>query len=80
MSNYKTLQAKIIETKNGFGIVRCVEKKVDYDGVPFGQRLVFYDVCVDNGQGHIVESFKTLAAARKYVKDNHWGERKDDTH
>lgn len=34
----------------------------------YGQLRVWYDVCDDNGEGDILESFKRLADARRYAK------------
>lgn len=64
MKNIKTLKAGLVETVNGFGIVRCEEKEVNMYDELVGHKKVWYDVCLDNGEGDIIESFKTLKAAR----------------
>lgn len=68
MQKIMTITSKLIETINGLGIIRSVGKKT-FDGAPYGQRLVFYDVCLDNGSGDTIDSFKTLREARKYAKE-----------
>lgn len=68
MKDFKTLSAALIETVNGFGIVRCEEKEVNSYGELVGHKKVWYDVCDDNGEGDILESYKTLKAARNAAK------------
>lgn len=68
MTRIKTLNSKVMCVINGLGIIRCEEKKVDYDGNVYGQNHVWYDVCLDNGEGDIIESFKKLADAKKFAR------------
>lgn len=69
MTKTMTMGAKKVAELNGFGIIRCEEKKVNVDGETYGQMNVWYDVCLDNGDGDIIESFKTLNAAKKFARD-----------
>lgn len=65
----KTLKSTILEVKDGLAIIRCEEKKVDWEGNLHGQKIVWYDVCQDEGEGDTIESFKTLAAAKKFLAE-----------
>lgn len=68
MVKTKTLNSKFVELVNDLGIFRCEEKKVDCDGNTYGQTMVWYEVCVDDGEGDCIECFKTLRAARRYAE------------
>lgn len=69
MTKTMTLEAKKVAELNGLGIIRCEEKKVNLDGMTYGHVNVWYDVCLDNGEGDMIESFKTLNAAKKFARD-----------
>ena len=68
----KCLKAELKKIVNGYGIVRCEEKKSkDFFGDKlYGQTLVFYDVCLEEGKGDCIETFKTMKAAEKFCRDN----------
>ena len=68
MRKYRTVAAKVIETVNGLGIVRCEEYLVNHNDKLVGHKNVWYDICLDNGEGDIIESFKTSKAARAAAK------------
>lgn len=51
------------------GIVRTTERKVDFDGNLYGHEIVWYDVCLDEGHGMIVNSFKHYRDAWNYAMD-----------
>lgn len=68
MRKFKTVAASVIEKVNGLGIVRCEEYLVDQDEKLVGHKKVWYDVCLDNGEGDIIDSFKTAKAARASAK------------
>ena len=68
MRNFRTVATSVIETVNGFGIVRCEEYRETYDGKLVGHKQVWYDICEDNGEGDIIDSYKTLKAARNAAK------------
>lgn len=65
----RTLKTEKVAEIWGLGIIRCEEKKVTADGEVYGQKNVWYDVCLDNGNGDIIESFKTKKAAEKFARD-----------
>ncbi len=69
MEKAKTLNSKVVEIVNDLAIIRFEEKKVDYDGNVYGHTLVWYEVCVDRGEGDTIECFKTLRAAKKYAEE-----------
>lgn len=68
MVEAKIFSSKVVELVNDLGIVRCEEKLADCDRNPYGQAMVWYDVCQNNGEGDIIESFTTLEAARRYAE------------
>lgn len=59
-SKMKTIvtDTQLVKVVGVMGIVRTVEKKVDFDGKPYGHEIVWYDVCLEEGAGMIVHSFK----------------------
>lgn len=64
------LEIKLINIIGGYGIVKCKERYLDYYGKPFSRIRTWYDVCLEEGCGDIIESFKTLKEARKWAKEN----------
>ena len=64
MRKFRTVAAKVIDKINGLGIVRCEEYLVNQDDKLVGHKKVWYDVCLDNGEGDIIDSFKTAKAAK----------------
>ena len=70
MTRTKTVKTAIVKKVNGYGISRVEERKVDLDDNLYGQILVFYDVCLEEGEGDCIESFKTMKAAEKYCREN----------
>ena len=69
MRKFRTVAATIVETVNGLGIVRCEEYLVNQNDKLIGHKRVWFDVCRNNGEGDIIESRKTLSAARRAAKD-----------
>lgn len=64
----KCIECKPVETVNGYVICREVDQKFDIiTGEPKGHKTVFYTV---NDDEYMLESCKTLAAARKYAREN----------
>ena len=70
MEERELISSEIVETIGEYTIVKTKERMVDVNGKPYGRIHVWLDVCLDNGDGDIVASFKTLKAARKWVKEN----------
>lgn len=64
----KCVKCEQLEIVNGY-ILNCEEdRKIDpFTMEPVGRTYVFYTV---NDEELMLESFKTLAAARKWAKDN----------
>ena len=52
-----------------YGIARVVEQTIWNNGKVFGKKI-FYDVCLEQGEGDIVASFERLIEARKWAKEN----------
>ena len=46
------------------------EKNLDYMGTLYGHTEVWYNVCLDNEDGDIVASFKTVNEVRKWAREN----------
>lgn len=69
MKEFKTLDASLEKTINGLGIIRCEEKEVDEEtGKVCGHTRVWYDICLDCGEGDIIDSRKTLEEATRLAK------------
>lgn len=68
----KVVEASIVEIIGEYGIIRSKEKwYLEEDGKVFvGRAQVFYDVCLNNGEGDIVSSFNKISEARKWAKEN----------
>ncbi len=63
-------KAEIKKIVNGYGIERAEERRVDFDGNQYGRTLVFYGVCLEEGRGDMIESFKTMAEAERFCLEN----------
>lgn len=64
----RCINCKQIETVNGYTINREEDRKIDcFTLEPIGRTYVFYTVNIDD---MMIDSFKTLSAARKYAKEN----------
>lgn len=68
MTNTQTIECKVVELINGLGILKTIERAVDHTGKAYGQKTVWYDVCMDKGDGDMLESFKTLREAKSFAK------------
>ena len=68
----KVVESFIAETIGEYGIIRSKEKwYLEEDGKVFvGRTQVFYDVCLEHGEGDIVASFNRISEARKWAKEN----------
>ena len=66
----QVLTNEIVDTINKYTIIKTKEKHLDYMGTLYGHTEVQYDVCLDNGDGDIVASFKTVKQARKWAKED----------
>jgi len=64
----RCVKCEQLETVNGYIICREEDRKIDELTMePKGRTYVFYTV---NDDELMFESFKTLAAARKYAREN----------
>lgn len=64
----RCVKCEQIETLNGYTINREEDRKIDeFTMEPTGKTYVFYTV---NKDDLMLESFKTLAAARKYARES----------
>lgn len=70
MEERELIKSKIIETIGEYTIVMAKEKAIDSNGEQYGYALTWFDICLDNGDGDIVASFKTIKEARKWIKEN----------
>lgn len=70
MLERELISSEIVETIGEYTIVKTKERMVDVNGKPYGRIHVWFDVCLDNGNGDIVASFDNTRAARRWVKEN----------
>lgn len=66
----KTIKWEITDVINGLGIVRCECKKVNWKGELYGHTQVWYDVCLDEGYGDCIESFKLATNAIYFAREH----------
>lgn len=66
----KILESKIVHYVGEYGIVRSIEQSYLDNGNKIGKKEIWYDVCLDDGYGDIVASFKQIGTARKWAKEN----------
>ena len=66
-TNFQMLK---METIGVYTIIKSTEQVYWDDGKRFGSADVWYDVCLDGGNGDIVASFDKLNEARKWAKEN----------
>lgn len=70
MKKRKLIGLEIVETIGEYIIVKTKEKMVDVNGKPYGRIHVWYDICLDNGNGDIVASYDNIESARKWAKED----------
>lgn len=66
----KTIDSFKVETVGDYGIIMCREKWYLDNGKVCGGTKIWYDICLDKGEGDIVASFDKIRAARKWAKEN----------
>lgn len=65
----RCIKCEIVETYYGFTITREEDKKVDiFTNETYGRTTVFYTVYEDVENGDMLESFKTLKEAKKWIE------------
>ena len=66
----KTIDSFLVEIIGEYGIIRSREKWYWDNGKVCGGTQIWYDVCLDKGEGDIVASFDKIRNARKWAKEN----------
>ena len=61
----KCIESRFVESYYEYDICREVDKKVDEFDEPFGHGIVYYTVYFEDD---MIESFKTLAEAKKFIE------------
>ena len=64
------IEIKVVAIIGDYGIQKCKERYLDIYGKPFGRIHTWFDVCEEQGNGNMIESFKTLREAKKWAKEN----------
>ena len=65
----KTIKTENIQTLGNYTIVKSVEQTYWDNGKKFGVAQTWYDICLDGGNGDILESYCRLQDARKRIKE-----------
>ena len=66
----KISESTIVHYVGSYGIVKTIEQMFSDNGKKIGNKIVWYDVCLENGDGDIVFSCQTLKDARKWTTEN----------
>lgn len=67
---YKNIvDARLMAKIGEYGIVR-VKEELRFNAGSVAKREVWYDVCLDQGEGDIVTSFNNIKAAKQWAKEN----------
>ena len=67
---YMEKEDSVIQIIGEYGIIKSVEQMHLDNGNKIGDKLIWYDVCLENGNGDIVYSCQKLKEARKWAKEN----------
>lgn len=70
MEERELISTKVVETIGEYTIVKTKETTTYINGKAYGSTCVWYDVCLDNGDGDIVASYDNIKAVRKWAKEN----------
>lgn len=65
----RVVNAELKDIIGEYGVVKVKEETVWDNGKVFG-RTITYDVCLEQGEGDIVASFKYIKEAREWAKEN----------
>lgn len=63
------IDTRLIIKIGEYGIIRSKEELMLDNGKPLGAE-VWYDVCLDHGDGDIVASFEDVNKAKQWAKEN----------
>lgn len=64
----KIIETKVMQTIGAYTIVKSKEQMHWDNGKPFGRQQIWYDICLDGGNGDIVISFRKLSEARRWAR------------
>ena len=65
----KVVNSELKEVIGEYGVMKVKEQTIWNNGKVFGSTIM-YDVCLEQGEGDIVASFKKICEARKWAKEN----------
>lgn len=65
----RIVEANVIAIIGEYGIAKVKEETLSYSGKVLSHQT-FYDVCLEQGEGDIVVSFKKINEAKKWAKEN----------
>jgi hypothetical protein len=65
----KVVNSELKEVIGEYGVMKVKEQTIWNNGKVFGSKI-FYDVCLEHGEGDIVASFDKLKDAKNWVKEN----------
>ena len=66
----EVISAETIDTIGKYTIVKTKERAINVNGRPCGRIKIWFDVCLDDGEGDIVASYHSIKEAREWVKEN----------
>jgi hypothetical protein len=66
----EVVETKVMQTIGVYTIVKSVEQTYWDNGKRFGRANIWYDICLDGGDGDIVASYDKLNDARRWAKEN----------
>ena len=64
------METKVMQTIGAYTIVKSVEQMYWDDGRRAGRAHIWYDICLDGGNGDIVASYDKLNEARKWARED----------
>lgn len=65
----KTIKTENIQTLGNYTIVKSVEQTYWDNGKKFGAAQTWYDICLDGGNGDILESSDKIRTAKRRIKE-----------
>lgn len=65
----RVINSELKEVIGEYGIVKVKEQTIWSNGKVCGSTII-YDVCLEQGEGDIVASFRKIKDAKKWAKEN----------
>ena len=65
MEERELISSEIVAIIGEYAIVKTKERMLDVNGKPYGRIHVWYDICLDHGDGDIVASYDNIKEVRK---------------